>query len=204
MPKKPKKDGYHHGDLRRALLDAAVAVVDRDGLAALSLHALAKKAGVSSAAPYHHFESREALLAAIAQEGFELLARSMGEEAMTAFDARRRFEALGRGYIKFAVRHRGHFRVMFRPELREIADQGLIAAGNASFAMLTDAVAACQREGFAAPGDPMPIVLVAWSAVHGASSLFIDGPLGDGTDGEWLARTIASTVTQALARWTRE
>ncbi|MGZ3477648.1 MAG: TetR/AcrR family transcriptional regulator, partial [Polyangiales bacterium] len=175
MPKKAKKDGYHHGDLRRTLLSAAVSVVEKEGVSALSLHALAKRAGVSSAAPYHHFASREALLAAIAAEGFVLLADFMKKESQGTTDARARLEALGRGYVRFALAHRGHFRVMFRAELREVADQAMIDAGNVAYGMLTDAVSECQREGYAPAGDPMPLVLLAWSSVHGASSLFIDG-----------------------------
>src|SRR5262245_48043506 len=121
MPRISKKAGsWHHGDLRRVLIDTAVRVVDKEGVAALSLHALTRKAGVSSGAPYHHFESREQLLAVIAAEGFALLTASMRREAEAAGDdAGAHLEALGRGYVRFALAHRGHFRVMFRPELRD-------------------------------------------------------------------------------------
>src|SRR5258706_1719074 len=113
-----KKSGaYHHGDLRRVLLEAAVRVIDSEGLAALSLQALARRAGVSSGAPYHHFENREELLVAIADQGFELLIAEMRRAAAEARDDPAvKLRGLGLGYIRFAVAHRGHFRVMFRPE----------------------------------------------------------------------------------------
>src|SRR5262245_16908342 len=115
-----KKAGtYHHGDLRRALLDTAVKVVEKDGVSALTLQTLARRAGVSSGAPYHHFESREQLLAAIAQDGLLLLVQEMKRASADAPDAGAHLAGLGRGYMRFALAHRGHFRVIFRPELRE-------------------------------------------------------------------------------------
>src|SRR5260221_11351514 len=115
MPRVAKKTGtYHHGDLRRALLDAAVRVVEKEGVAALSLLALARKAGVSSGAPYHHFESREQLLIAIADEGFERLVAEMKRGAAEAnADAASQLRGLGLGYIRFALAHRGHSRATF-------------------------------------------------------------------------------------------
>ena len=174
-----KKTGaYHHGDLRRVLLDTAVRVVEKEGVAALSLHALTRRAGVSSAAPYHHFENREQLLAAIAIEGFELLTAEMKRAAAGSIGGLRHLEGLGRGYIRFALAHRGHFRVMFRPELREHLALSQNPAIMESFTLLQRAVAQCQADGLAPAGDPTPLVLVAWSTVHGASTLWVDGSLG--------------------------
>jgi AcrR family transcriptional regulator len=198
-----KKGTYHHGDLRRVLVDTAVRVVEKEGVSALSLQSIAKRAGVSSAAPYHHFASREQLLAAIAGEGFELLTAEMKHAADEAGDgAKAHLEGLGRGYVRFALAHRGHFRVMFRPELKVqlSAEQG--QASSDSFAMLQRAIERCQNEGLAPKGDPNPLVLLAWSAVHGASVLWIDGSLDHAQlvkDGEALATTIAATVVQLLA-----
>lgn len=189
MARIAKKSGaYHHGDLRRVLLDTATRVVEKEGLGALSLHALARKAGVSSGAPYHHFESREQLLAAIALEGYERLADEMkrgAEEAEggaarggeTAGEAHLR--GLGHGYVRFALTHRGHFRVMFRPELKRQLRKDTGLPIDEPFAMLKRAIARCQDEGTLPAGDPRPLVLLAWSAVHGASVLWIDGPLAD-------------------------
>lgn len=202
MPRITKKAGaYHHGDLRRVLLETAVRVVEKDGIAALSLQALARRAGVSSGAPYHHFESREQLLFAIAEQGFERLTAEMRRSAEAVpDDARSQLEALGRAYIRFALAHRGHFRVMFRPELlQHVSDEQREAFGE-SFAMLQRAIDRCQKEGVAPPGDPMRLVLVAWSAVHGASALWIDGTLGEHVqDEDAFVATVAGTVVELLA-----
>ncbi len=207
-----KKSGaYHHGDLRRVLLDAAVRVVDKDGVAALSLHALARKAGVSSGAPYHHFDSREQLLAAIALDGYELLAAAMKQGAGEAAAhpgpgetaAQAELRGLGHGYVRFALAHRGHFRIMFRPELKAQLRHQEHAAVDEGFGMLKAAIARCQEEGSIAAGDPRPLVLLAWAAVHGASTLWIDGPLAEDTlvDGEAaLGPAISDTLAGLLRR----
>jgi AcrR family transcriptional regulator len=212
MARIAKKAGaYHHGDLRRVLLDAAVRVVDKEGIGALSLHALARKAGVSSGAPYHHFESREQLLAAIAVEGFELLAAAMkrgaeeagaraGQDEETPGEAYLR--GLGHGYVRFALAHRGHFRIMFRPELRAQLGKREPDVDEA-FAMLTSAVVRCQEEGTIPPGDPRPLVLLAWASVHGASVLWIDGTLSTDelvADADALGPAIADTLVGLLRR----
>lgn len=204
MPRIAKKAGsYHHGELRRALLDAALRVVEKEGVSAVTLQALARRAGVSSGAPYHHFESREQLLAAIAQEGLLMMVVEMKRQAETAEPgASAHLEALGRGYVRFALAHPGHFRVMFRPELRRYLAKDLAKALGEGLTMLEEAVVRCQEEGLAPAGDPRPYVLLAWSAVHGASSLWIDGGLvGENlvSDGEALASTVAGTLVSLLA-----
>lgn len=180
MARIAKKSGaYHHGDLRRVLLETAVRVVEHEGLSALSLQALSKRAGVSSGAPYHHFESREQLLTAIAEQGFDLLSAEMKRcAALAGKDAASELRGLGEGYMRFALAHRGHFRVMFRPELQEHLSDPCEVPGEDSFEMLRACVQRCQSEGLARAGDPMPLVLVAWAGVHGASTLWIDGSLG--------------------------
>jgi len=186
MPRIAKKSGtYHHGDLRRVLLDAAIRVVDKEGVSSLSLHALARKAGVSSGAPYHHFESREQLLAAIASEGYELLKSSLLEAVDThvaacgAPTARDYLRQLGVGYVRFALKHTGHFRIMFRPELKEHLTEDQRVLVHETFETLGEAIVRGQNEGSVPPGDPKVWILLAWSAVHGASTLWIDGPLAE-------------------------
>lgn len=203
MPRIAKKSGaYHHGDLRRVLLDTAVRVVEQEGVSALSLQALSKRAGVSSGAPYHHFESREQLLAAVAQEGFELLAAEMKRgAALAGQDAASELRGLGEGYMRFALAHRGHFRVMFRPELQEHVSKGCELPGEDSFRMLLASVLRCQAEKLAPAGDPMPLVLVAWAGVHGASTLWIDGSLGHQgvvANEELLVQMVARTLVELI------
>ncbi|HEV7962299.1 MAG TPA: helix-turn-helix domain-containing protein, partial [Actinoplanes sp.] len=107
------KQTYHHGDLRRALLDAAAEVIEEQGPAALSLRDLARRAGVSHAAPTHHFGDKAGLLTALATEGYGLLVAELAEE----WAATHSFLEQGVAYVRFAIRHRAHFEVMFRPDL---------------------------------------------------------------------------------------
>ncbi|MBL8742173.1 MAG: TetR/AcrR family transcriptional regulator [Myxococcales bacterium] len=212
MARIAKKPGtYHHGDLRRVLLDAAVHVVEKEGVGALSLVAIAKKAGVSSGAPYHHFESREELLSAIAVEGFDLLTAAMkegaAESAAHAHAGESQGEAelrgLGRGYMRFALAHRGHFRIMFRPELKGSLSKEKQAVARESFDLLRAGIDRCQREGTLAPGDPKALVLLSWSAIHGAAVLWNDGALsreGLLADGDSLGALMADTLLMALRR----
>lgn len=104
---------YHHGDLRRALIEAAERILENEGPSALSLRAVAREAGVSAAAPYHHFKDKNELLSAIAQEGFELLAQAMREKAATETDPRMRLNALGVGYVCFARTNPALYNLMY-------------------------------------------------------------------------------------------
>jgi AcrR family transcriptional regulator len=196
-----KKSGYHHGDLRRALLDVGIAVIDKHGVDALNLRELALRAGVSSGAPYHHFADRGALLAAIAEEGFGYLEAAMLRERDAApADATSRLTALGRAYVSFATAHRGHFRVMFRGDL--IGE--LVEAKPRAFQLLWDAMEDCQRSRVAPAGDLQPLVLTAWSAVHGLATLWIDGALPyKSLDPERLAPTVANLLSRMFAALAR-
>jgi AcrR family transcriptional regulator len=173
-----KKDKYHHGDLRKALIEVSVDVIDKQGVDALNLRGLALLAGVSSGAPYHHFTDRSELLAAIAQEGFELLEAAMVSEGTTAVgDTSERLAALGRAYVRFATTHRGHFRVMFRGDTSGGTATALAVSSDRAYQLLFQAIEACQRAGTAPPGDPKPLVLHAWSTVHGLATLCVDAGL---------------------------
>jgi AcrR family transcriptional regulator len=173
-----KKAGYHHGDLRRTLIDASVEVITKDGIDALTLRTLAIKAGVSSGAPYHHFADRADLLLAIAQAGFEMLGQAMvASRDAAAPDASARLAAMGQAYVTFALTHAGHFRVMFRGDTKAPLTQGLSASSGQTFDLLVQVIQDCQRAGTAPPGDPQPLVLAAWSAVHGMATLWLDGSL---------------------------
>jgi hypothetical protein len=121
-------------------------------------------------------------------------------------DAAGNFEGIGRGYVRFALEHRGHFRVMFRPELKNHATPGLLRASAAASEILERAVARLQEAGIVAPGDTKALFVLAWSAVHGASALWIDGPLPDRgfvPDGEALASMVAGTTTRLLVSGAR-
>jgi len=201
-----KKRTYHHGDLRRTLLDVSVAVIDRHGVDALNLRELAVRAGVSSGAPYHHFADREALLAAIAEEGFAHLEQAMLTERAAAGDEPgARLAALGRAYVGFAIANRGYFRVMFRGDLVRAGSAELAQSKPRPFQLLWETIEDCQKAGVAPSGDVQPLVLAAWSAVHGVATLWIDGALPKkGMDPERLAPRVATLLSDMFAALARE
>ncbi|MFE9923422.1 TetR/AcrR family transcriptional regulator [Streptomyces sp. NPDC005774] len=173
---------YHHGDLRRAVLTAALDVIATEGPAALSLRDLARRAGVSHAAPAHHFKDRAGLLTAIAAEGYGLLSTALGE----AKDLRE----LGVRYVHFATAHPAHFQIMFRPELLRPDDPELLAARERTRSRLRTAV-----EGYG--NDPVISFMAAWSMAHGFATLLLshnlDGPL-DGRDPEEIFRSLTGEL----------
>ena len=179
---------YHHGNLRRALLDAALDTIARDGVSAVNLRDLARRCGVSHAAPAHHFGDRTGLLTAIATEGYEGLAAATN----AAWTETGSFLEVGVAYVRFAVAHPAHFAVMFRPDLVDIADPELVKASAASAAMLYGPV------GSVAPVDgdvasQRTAAIAAWSLVHGIATLWLQGSLRDGPieDPEDLTRAAA-------------
>ena len=188
---------YHHGNLREALRDAALALIARAGADALTLRGAAKLAGVSQAAPYRHFRDKGALLAAVAEEGFRAMAEAMGRRASPhRTDPAGRLRALGVAYIEFATQHPAHFRVMFgRVPVDRAAHPGLQEAASAAYGLLTGAIRDCQAAGVIRAGDPEELALCAWSAVHGLSALVVDGQLGDRTR---QLRPLAHTVTDNI------
>lgn len=181
-PVTTKKGSYHHGDLREALLRASLELIEEGGVQALSLRKAARRAGVSSGAPYHHFENREVLLAALATEGFERLGQMMDEATSAADPAPvAQLQACGEAYVRFARQHTAYFRVMFRPELAgPDAYPGDEPPGGCVFERLVGRVIAAQEAGHAPAGDPERMILLAWSVAHGLSSLLVDGPLQTG------------------------
>lgn len=178
---------YHHGDLRRAILTAALDVIAADGPAALSLRDLARRAGVSHAAPAHHFKDRTGLLTAIAAEGFGLLAGAVGEAAD--------LKDAGVRYVRFAREHPAHFQVMFAPELLRDGDLELTTARALATDALRHAVSAVPPEG-RGPDDRLAGV-AAWSLAHGFATLLLghnlDGAVGE-QDPEEVFRALAGML----------
>ena len=175
---------YHHGDLRRALLREADAVLRAEGAGALSLREVARRAGVSPAAPYAHFPDKEALLAALAAEGFRRLTRDLRAAFKgAAHDPLRRLKAMTAEYVRFAVTHPAYLRLMFGaerpaieryPDLHEVAHE---AAG-----VILTAIVDCQQAGQIEAGDPMERALFVWVVIHGLAELLLSGmmPLAPG------------------------
>lgn len=161
---------YHHGDLRRAIIDAALEVISESGPAAVSLRDLARRAGVSHAAPAHHFGDKAGLLTAVAVQGFGLL----GDVLQKAAGQPDGYLAVGVAYVGFAVEHRAHFEVMFRPELYHADDPELLAAQARTSRMLYEGAAPYAQDGGTQTQDA---ALAAWSLVHGFASLWLSGNL---------------------------
>lgn len=173
-----KRTSYHHGDLRAALMDACLRLIETEGLAAVSLRRVAREAGVSSGAPYHHFADRAALLSALSVEGFQQLAAELAAVRAAATTPLGALTELAGAYVRFSREHPAQFRLMFRPELSQPdkhADAHL--AGDAAFDVLARTVADCVATG-ALPADRADILAVAWwGLAHGLASLWLDGHL---------------------------
>ena len=167
------RDTYHHGDLKATILaEAAVLVADR-GAAGLSLRELARAAGVSHAAPAHHFTDRRGLFTALATEGFRMLA-----DALTG--ARPAFLDAALAYVRFAIDHPGHYAVMFDKSLYDATDPDLVAAEMSAGAELAAGVGTLDDP--RAKADPQAAQLAAWSLVHGFSLLWLNKAIDDDTD----------------------
>ncbi len=177
------KRGYHHGHLREALIEAAVDLVAEQDIGAVSLRAVARRAGVTNAAPYHHFKDKRALLAAVAAEGFRVL-----QDAVLAAHAEvanatpeEQLEQLGMAYITFAISHPAHYQVMFRTDLHGGGepDEVLEQRAMGTFEFLMERVAAMVPGGGSVE-DPRvrQQAVLCWSTVHGFASLWIQGAMG--------------------------
>ena len=178
----PTRDRYHHGDLRRSLLQAGRQILADQGVDALTLREVARRAQVSQAAPYHHFNGKADLVSAIAQHGFQDFAAALRAGAAAAGGgALQRLTGMGLAYVQFAVANPNLFRLLFRPELRRPTPQGPAAeamtqAGSAAYQVLLDAVTAAIEEG-SVQGSVEDVAVASLSIVHGLSTLLVDGPV---------------------------
>jgi len=187
------------GDLADELLKAAAALVAERGPQRFSLREVARRARVSEAAPYWHFASKEALLAGVAEQGFVTLAGLMAEVRRRVKDPHRQLQELGVAYVRFALAHPSHLRVMFGPEIRDkSAHPTLKAAGDRAFGLLVGAIADGQRAGRVQRGDAEELAVAAWALVHGLSALVIDGQLRKRVPNEREAQRLATRVTKLL------
>ena len=198
-PSEPRKVGQHHGDLRRALIDAALAAIAEGDLAELSLRKLAQRAGVSRAAPYHHFASKDALFAALASEGFAQLAAAQAQVA-TSDDPLADLRELAATYVRFACTHPTHYRVMFAFAPGSLADspegRELEVRARACFARLCSAHGAVDPD--ASETQLRQRALIAWATAHGAVQIAIAGLL-EGLTPELDVDGLAARVGAATA-----
>lgn len=196
-----ERNRYHHGELRQALVAAARQLIDEGEEGALSLREVARRVGVTYAAPYHHFADKQALIAAVAAEGFQTLRADMSAAEEGTPDPFERLAAQGRAYVQFAVRHPALYRTMFQ---REITDPEcypeLHEAADACFQALLESV----RRALGPKADDQRVIgaaVPAWAAVHGLASLWNDGPLRHKLpeiDAEFLAHAVTTALNVGL------
>lgn len=187
-----KKRRYHHGDLRPALIAAAMALVEESGVGAVSLRETARRVGVSAPATYRHFASKDSLLAAVAAEGFRDLGAALAAAARSEHDP---LSAMGVAYVRFALARRGVFRLMFGPETAQRANYPeLKSAADQAFQWLKGGV---QGKGRAAR-DSRLAAIAAWALVHGLAQLFLDGVLPE-TQAEAITAAITSPPGRAVS-----
>jgi len=194
-PAKPETP-YHHGALREALLQAAERVLERDGLAGLTLRAVAREAGVSHAAPTHHFGDLTGLLSELAAVGFRQFNAAMASSSDAATTPLERALARPKAYVAYAQAHPGMYGIMFRTERLDYSRPSLHEAAEASFAGLANAIGAMRQEQISEDALTLnqgAAIARAWSMVHGFTTLLLDGRLED-----ILGRLPAGTTAERL------
>jgi AcrR family transcriptional regulator len=194
---------YHHGDLRNALIRAGQELLAQEGIASLDLRKVARAAGVSHAAPYRHFADKQALLAAIAEDGFYQLAEGMDAaigqgSTPTAVD---QLDRLAHAYVRFALDHPAHMREMFSGlTVERAAYPQLHAAAKQAFQRVVQVVERWQAQHQIGPGAPANLSMVVWTQIHGIAMLLIEDQLpGVKGDEQAVAGLIALCVRTLYA-----
>jgi AcrR family transcriptional regulator len=198
-PRKKRAGQYHHGDLRRALVEEAVRTIQSHGVEQLTLRGAGERLGVSRTALYRHFSDKQALLAAVGREGFRMLRVAL----TTAWEAHGRgragFEAMGLAYVRFAVTHPSHYRVMFGRFVESCSkDAAFIDEAGAAFQVLVESLVEQQQAGLARRDDPQILARFIWSVVHGIAMLVIDGQLRGDERGEMLNQYAVERIRDAI------
>lgn len=170
IPEPPRRP-YHHGNLREALLQAAVEEIAASGPARLSLREVARRVGVSSGAPAHHFGDKQGLLAAVAADGYRGLAEATARAAQSPTEN----TSVALAYVRYAVSHPAHFAVMFRPDLYDPAEPELKAQRDAAGAVLIETIARQMPTG--TEQQHLSAAIAAWSFTHGFATLWLTGNL---------------------------
>lgn len=175
------KSSYHHGDLRQVLMDEAAKMIRNEGEQAFSMRKLATQVGVSRTAPYHHFSDKQALLCAIAEEGFrrfQLFETTIVQAPKTSLLAFEVIEGFVQRYVHFAVENAEYYDLMFGGHLwkDQLLTESLTREAHASFKRYVDGIRQWQEQGAVLPSvDPLRYAQVSWSTLHGMSRLLIDG-----------------------------
>ena len=169
----PPRRRYHHGDLKRAIEETTLSIIESDGVNSVSLRAVARRLGVTEGAPYHHFASKSELLAVLAVNAYRGLHERMIAAANKAGDdPYARLLAAGRSYVDYGLQSRGRFRTMFGEHTSELAtDADVYAAAHPTRVMLQQLVADCVGQG---NKNALTIENAVWSLVHGMTWLILE------------------------------
>ncbi|MGF1482651.1 MAG: TetR/AcrR family transcriptional regulator [Cyanophyceae cyanobacterium] len=200
--KATKQGSYHHGNLRRATLDAAIQLITEQGVNQLTLRKIARRVGASPMASYRHFKNKAALLVTLAHEGFELLYTDMSQSLVQVpAEPLRRLQATGVAYVRFAFTHSTHFRLMFGPSISNRHDYlELERAERLSFELLVGGLQECQRAKCIRSTDARQLARILWSQVHGLAMLILDEQINatDLAEVERLAELATWTTIEGL------
>lgn len=203
----PRARTYHHGDLAAALVEAAEAVLTERGVEGFTLRECARRAGVSHAAPAHHFRDARGLLTAVAAVGFERLTEAQRIARSAEYDLAKLLVATGTAYVNFALNHPAQFQVMFQSGLLDRKNDRFMQAGRAAFAIYAETYAAVRGEpangAIGADKVSDPGVLQQWALVHGLATLAVQGQLGPNR-GEAAIKHITAFVRRVLENARKE
>ncbi|MEU3278612.1 TetR/AcrR family transcriptional regulator [Streptomyces antibioticus] len=188
----PQNSAYHHGDLRAACLRAARELLEEDGSAGLSLRAVARRAGVSATAPYRHYADREALVSAVAAQGYRELAEDLAAAHPTP-SSPDDLAAVAVAYVRFALDHPALFRAMFAEPCDPTSEERVAAT-----AAISQYVQGIVRAAFPGAGDTDALATTVWALVHGLAFLHLDGKLDTSTP-EAVAAQVSSSVFALFA-----
>lgn len=199
MTNEPKRP-YHHGDLRQAVIDTAMEMLNEDGGAQFTLRELARRAGVSHAAPYKHFEDKSALLIEIALIGFDRLAAALAQSQSASSNSLRGFRIASRAYLDFGMQNPNLYRLMFGPELARMADVHFDRRALRGLEIVGEMLERGQAAGAFRKRPVRGQAAACWAQLHGLTMLSLDGLLVPDKVGENAADAAIDTLLEGLAK----
>jgi AcrR family transcriptional regulator len=198
------KPNYHHGDLRSALLEAALNVINESGPQQLTIREVARRAGVSHTAPYRHFADMDELIRAVVEQSFELMQQTLRDrKAAAPQDPLNQFAASGQAYIDFGLQYPAYYRVMYSGDLlSSTGQQSLQHTSSDTFSEMVRDMETCQKLNILRPGDPAKQALAIISTVHGFVTLVndnrVDALLGEDFDVEEARDSVMAAIFEGL------
>lgn len=205
VPTVTSQNGYHHGDLRNALLQASERLLAKTGVAALSLREVAKQAGVSHAAPYRHFKGKAALMSGLAQSGFSRLQIAIRMAAdKIPYDPEQKLVEAGVAYVHLALRHPALMQLMFSAAPGQVVDRELRQAAMGTLDPLVDIINTGIEAGVFRDRDAHELALVAWTSMHGLAMLLVarlmETDMADKKSLDGLVRSMIQNVIYGISR----